>query len=170
MFVLLLSHHLPFSIYYPLSMASTDNPSYDPFFSDPTTTLSQSRRSLASSIWAPQPQATETTWPNAFDRFSRVVNDKEGTQSDLYRPVTKEDVFGPVRVPVASALHRRTIGAVGEGRNQQQSSDIGDLVGLSSTYQSHFLLNRVITSMSSSCFAPSISIHLVLIVNLPRSR
>lgn len=115
-------------------MASTDNPSYDPFFSDPTMGLSQSRRSLASSIWAPQPQASEITWPNAFDKFSRVINDKEGVQSDLYRPVTKEDVFGPVRVPAVSASHRN-IGAVGEGRNQQQRSDTSDLVGLSLTYQ-----------------------------------
>lgn len=115
-------------------MTSTDNPSYDPFFSDPSMGSSRSRRSLASSIWAPQPQASETTWPNAFDAFSRVINENEDIQTNVYRPVTKEDVFGPVKVPAASASHR-SIGAIGEGRKQQQSSDNDDLVCFDSEFQ-----------------------------------
>ncbi|KAJ6617644.1 hypothetical protein B0H10DRAFT_1298299 [Mycena sp. CBHHK59/15] len=49
---------------------------------------------VAQSIWAPQPQASESTWPRALEAFSR---------SSAAAPTTREDVFGPV-------------GAVGDGR------------------------------------------------------
>ncbi|KAG7094536.1 hypothetical protein E1B28_005364 [Marasmius oreades] len=73
----------------------------------------------AASIWAPQPQPSETTWPRTLDSFSRVVAEREepnhpqqqeqqcqvSVRPELHHSssmpspghplVTREDVFGP---------------------------------------------------------------------------
>jgi hypothetical protein len=74
---------------------------------------------LLGSIWAPQPQQSDTTWPRALESFSRAAE----LQSDLYplcepriptvQPiVSRDDVFGPVQETT------REIGAIGDGRKK----------------------------------------------------
>ncbi|KAH7886388.1 armadillo-type protein [Phlebopus sp. FC_14] len=80
-------------------------------------------RTTAGSIWAPQPQALEPTWPNALDTFSRDI-DKVGLpvgrpQNGLqgFHPALgNEDVFGPVGLV---GPRKRDIGAIGDGRKRQ---------------------------------------------------
>ena len=98
-------------------MSFTDNPpSFSPFDADYPS--DRSRQLSASSIWAPQPQPSEATWPKAFDSFSRVIETQNSPE--IYRPtsfpITREDVFGPVGFQDNS--RRREIGAIGEGRKQ----------------------------------------------------
>lgn len=80
---------------------------------------------LLGSIWAPQPQQSDTTWPRALENFSRAAE----LQSDLYplcesriptaQPViSRDDVFGPVQETT------REIGAIGDGR--KKNSPDGD--------------------------------------------
>jgi pumilio RNA-binding family len=83
-----------------------------------------------SSIWAPQPQPSGTTWPRAIDTFSNLAENRfhqqaigNGTQASV--PVAKEDVFGPVSCLNANRL--KDIGAIGDGR-KRTSSDLGDSV------------------------------------------
>ncbi|KAG8219228.1 armadillo-type protein [Butyriboletus roseoflavus] len=78
-------------------------------------------RTTAASIWAPQPQQLDSTWPNAMDPFSR---DTEKTAFRLQRglrgfhPVFgSEDVFGPVGL--VAPPRKRDIGAIGDGRKRQ---------------------------------------------------
>ncbi|THV05726.1 ARM repeat-containing protein [Dendrothele bispora CBS 962.96] len=86
----------------------------------------QSGGGTASSIWAPQPQPSETTWPKTLDSFSRVA-ERDGQQptlamrpelqhhSSMPGPVTREDVFGPVNDARAPS---KEVGAVGDGRKR----------------------------------------------------
>ncbi|KAI0066409.1 ARM repeat-containing protein [Artomyces pyxidatus] len=80
-------------------------------------------RSLSSSIWAPQPQPNETTWPRAIASFSRAADDDKGrTRVDPLRPSpfqkqpSSEDVFGPVGF--LGNAHKRDVGAIGDGRKK----------------------------------------------------
>lgn len=88
----------------------------------------------AASIWAPQPQPSESTWPQTLDSFSRVAEREfgghgRGDQS-RYPVVRREDVFGPVP-PL------RDVGAIGDGR-KKNSPEFDD--GVSPCY--HFLHHR----------------------------
>ncbi|KAG6818262.1 hypothetical protein H0H93_006430, partial [Arthromyces matolae] len=70
---------------------------------------------LSASIWAPQPQPSETTWPKTIDTFSRAVEHQQqqrdrGPTINSEPPVRREDVFGPV--PATN------IGAIGDGRRK----------------------------------------------------
>ena len=82
---------------------------------------------LAGSIWAPLPQPSDTTWPQALDSFSRIAErDNEYiARADAHRQgstqgplVTREDVFGPQ--PAVGQTHAsrqsRDVGAIGDGR------------------------------------------------------
>ncbi|KAJ4477458.1 pumilio-family RNA binding repeat protein [Lentinula aciculospora] len=87
--------------------------------------LSRSRQpgagSLAS-IWAPQPQPSDSTWPKALDSFSRVVESETQLAAhteNQHHPsvpgpvVTREDVFGPS--PPKDMVF---VGAIGDGRKK----------------------------------------------------
>ncbi|KAJ3739338.1 armadillo-type protein [Lentinula detonsa] len=84
--------------------------------------LSRSRQSGAgslASIWAPQPQPSDTTWPRALDSFSRVAESETqlATLPELQHTsstvVTREDVFGPSLPKVMAS-----VGAIGDGRKK----------------------------------------------------
>ncbi|KAF5365236.1 hypothetical protein D9758_005402 [Tetrapyrgos nigripes] len=87
----------------------------------------QSGGGTASSIWAPQPQPSETTWPKTLDSFSKVA-ERDGQQvpvrpelqhySSMPGPVvTREDVFGPTP-PANDARASKEVGAIGDGRKR----------------------------------------------------
>uniref|UniRef100_A0A0W0FE46 PUM-HD domain-containing protein n=2 Tax=Moniliophthora roreri TaxID=221103 RepID=A0A0W0FE46_MONRR len=82
----------------------------------------------AASIWAPQPQPSETTWPRTLDSFSRVAERGEmqiPTRPELVHSasmpgpvVTREDVFGPMppQVNDARLAQPKEVGVIGDGR------------------------------------------------------
>ncbi|KAG2354968.1 armadillo-type protein [Suillus spraguei] len=87
-------------------------------------------RTIAGSIWAPQPQLLDSTWPKAIDSFSRDAErefQRSGRVSNgrnFYVPGNgSEDVFGPVGV--VGMPRKRDIGAIGDGR-KKQSPDFDD--------------------------------------------
>ena len=105
----------------------TDSPPrFLPFDSDQS--FPQSRQLSASSIWAPQPQPPDATWPKAFDSFSRVIAERKAP-AELYRPtpfpITREDVFGPIGFQ--DDARKKDVGAIGEGR-KQNSPECDDTV------------------------------------------
>jgi pumilio RNA-binding family len=108
-----------------MSFATNDPPSFRPFDNDQS--IPQSRLSTAS-IWAPQPQPPDATWPRAFDSFSRVLAERK-EHSELQRstsfPVTREDVFGPIGFQ--NDVRKKDVGAIGEGR-KKNSPDFDDTV------------------------------------------
>ena len=92
-------------------------PLFDPLSSSRLPTSA----TLSASIWAPQPQPSESTWTRAIDSINRV-NDVDAS----YRPEMRrasshpagrfgEDVFGPVG---ALAPRRKDVGAIGDGRKK----------------------------------------------------
>ncbi|KAG1763232.1 armadillo-type protein [Suillus occidentalis] len=87
-------------------------------------------RTTAASIWAPQPQLLDSTWPRAIDSFSRDA-ERELQRSgrvpngrNFFVPGNgSEDVFGPVGL--VGMPRKRDIGAIGDGR-KKQSPDFDD--------------------------------------------
>ncbi|KAJ3876253.1 armadillo-type protein [Lentinula edodes] len=84
--------------------------------------LSRSRQSGAgslASIWAPQPQPLDTTWPKALDSFSRAAESETqlATRPELQNHsgpmITREDVFGP-----SPPKDMPSVGAIGDGRKK----------------------------------------------------
>ena len=81
---------------------------------------------LSSSIWAPQPQPSDTTWSKAIESISRVHEDhlKEPSRPEFRRAMSNpanrdsEDVFGAVGLAGVGTQDKRTIGAVGDGRKR----------------------------------------------------
>jgi hypothetical protein len=67
----------------------------------------------ATSIWAPQPQASEAAWPRALEAFSR---------SAVTAPITREDVFGPL---ASLNLGVGAVGVVGDRRSLPNESKSG---------------------------------------------
>ncbi|KAG2107002.1 armadillo-type protein [Suillus discolor] len=109
-------------------MQSTDNAqsfiSFSHEYSPPRS------RTTAASIWAPQPQLLDSTWPKTIDSFSRDA------EKELQRSACvpngrnffvsgngSEDVFGPVGL--VGMPRKRDIGAIGDGR-KKQSPDFDD--------------------------------------------
>lgn len=93
----------------PPLMHPSDNPSlFDPRSRQPLGT--------AASIWAPQPQPSEATWPKTLDSFSRVA-EREFDLKNRFQAETpavrREDVFGPV-----PAARPKDVGAIGDGRKK----------------------------------------------------
>ncbi|KAF8971874.1 armadillo-type protein [Flammula alnicola] len=96
---------------------------------DPNPPRSRQSSGLLGSIWAPQPQPSETTWPRALDSFSRVA---ERDAEQFYRSdardaalqpiISREDVFGSTHPPQKVT---REIGAIGDGR-KKNSPDYED--------------------------------------------
>lgn len=89
---------------------------------------------LAASIWAPQPQPSESTWPRALDSFSRIsdgdminFNGLNGHQKPLNLPlISREDVFGSLSSMTPSS---KDIGAIGDGR-KKNSPEYEDKVSI----------------------------------------
>ncbi|KDR85900.1 hypothetical protein GALMADRAFT_52680 [Galerina marginata CBS 339.88] len=89
---------------------------------DPNPPRSRQPSGLLGSIWAPQPQPSDTTWPRTLDSFSRVAEREAEyfTRTDIQnvalQPViSREDVFGPAQ---PSQKVCREIGAIGDGRKK----------------------------------------------------
>ncbi|CCM01451.1 uncharacterized protein FIBRA_03504 [Fibroporia radiculosa] len=88
---------------------------FDPFFD-----INTPNRSVSSSIWAPQPQPSDTAWSKAIDSFTRVNTNGITTRPDARRatsfpnPTNGEDIFGPVD----QNGHRKNVGAIGDGRKR----------------------------------------------------
>ncbi|RXW14073.1 hypothetical protein EST38_g11780 [Candolleomyces aberdarensis] len=86
---------------------------------------------LAGSIWAPQPQPSDKTWPKKLDTFSRAA---ERDSEYAPRPdarisnsgITREDVFGPQVAAQAPARQSRDIGAIGDGRKRISPTNYDD--------------------------------------------
>lgn len=98
-------------------------------------------RTTAASIWAPQPQLLDSTWPKAIDSFSRDA-ERELQRSgrvpngrNFFVPGNgSEDVFGPVGL--VGMPRKRDIGAIGDGR-KKQSPDFDDSVSRSHRNKAH---------------------------------
>lgn len=88
---------------------------------DPSPPRSRHPSGLAASIWAPQPQPSESTWPQTLDSFSLAAESDfpvfGGPQPTASSVVTREDVFGPVD---EDSFHLKDVGAVGDGRKQNR--------------------------------------------------
>ncbi|PSR72050.1 hypothetical protein PHLCEN_2v12080 [Hermanssonia centrifuga] len=99
-------------------------------------TMAQSREppatmGLSSSIWAPQPQPSDTAWSKAIDSINRAneyyVND---LRPELRRAASHptgrngEDVFGPVGF--LGNLRHKDVGAIGDGR-KKSSPEFGSI-------------------------------------------
>ncbi|TFK90063.1 ARM repeat-containing protein [Polyporus arcularius HHB13444] len=82
-----------------------------------------SSRSSAASIWAPQPQPSDTAWMKAIDSFSRSsfggapapIGMRPPAHRSSSYPQNHEDIFGPVGFDVQ---RRRDVGAIGDGRKR----------------------------------------------------
>lgn len=78
-------------------------------------------RTTAASIWAPQPQQVDSTWPNTTDSFPRdaektVFRTQRGLRG-LNTLFGSQDVFGTVGL--LGPPRKRDIGAIGDGRKRQ---------------------------------------------------
>lgn len=90
---------------------------------DPAPPRARQPSGLLGSIWAPQPQPSDTTWPRTLDSFSRVA-EREADQYPRPDPrngalgpvIGHEDVFGPS--PHPPKRNSREIGAIGDGRKK----------------------------------------------------
>ncbi|RDB15678.1 Meiotic coiled-coil protein 2 [Hypsizygus marmoreus] len=112
-------------------MHSSDNPqAFQNALYDPSPPRSRPTLGVAASIWAPQPQPSEATWPKTLDSFSRVAEREFDARSNGNgnRPETngaavvrREDVFGPAAPPAppaSGAPRPKDIGAIGDGRKK----------------------------------------------------
>ncbi|KAH0582000.1 hypothetical protein H2248_011660 [Termitomyces sp. 'cryptogamus'] len=91
---------------------------------EPSAPVHRQPATLAASIWAPQPQPSETTWPKTLDSFSRVAEQHDPVSTNIVydpnsAPVRREDVFGPV--PSQVRAPKEPFGAIGDGRKKSPS-------------------------------------------------
>ncbi|KJA28308.1 hypothetical protein HYPSUDRAFT_61939 [Hypholoma sublateritium FD-334 SS-4] len=100
--------------------------------SDPNQPRSRQHSGLLGSIWAPQPQPSETTWPRTLDSFSRVAEREteqnilqDARNATLQYIISREDVFGSPQPPQTQKPSAREIGAIGDGR-KKNSPEYGD--------------------------------------------
>ena len=108
---------------------TTVSQSFAPFFDS----LPSSRTSAAS-IWAPQPQPSDTAWTKAIDSFTRAnfhgptanVRPIPQRSSSFPAPPHGEDVFGPLG---HDGQRRRDVGAIGDGR-KKMSPTFDELVSV----------------------------------------
>jgi len=98
---------------------------------DPNPPRTRQPSGLLGSIWAPQPQPSDTTWPRTLDSFSRVAEREAehfsrcDIRNGAFQPIiSREDVFGPQPTQKVN----REIGAIGDGR-KKNSPDYDDKVG-----------------------------------------
>lgn len=98
-------------------------------------------RRVSSSIWAPQPQPSETTWSKAIDSITRaeggltIDTSRTDPRRTILHPPGRggEDVFGPVGLVGQS--RKKDVGAIGDGR-KKSTSDFGAVVSISRYKQS----------------------------------
>ena len=129
---------------------------------------------LAGSIWAPQPQPSDKTWPKKLDTFSRAAErDSEyASRTDARfsnNSITREDVFGTQAAAQAPARQSRDIGAIGDGRKRVSPTNYDDSVRLyrpsvssssCSDLQQHVeQLLRTLNLNSPAPFAQKPSVH-----------
>ncbi|KAF8164416.1 hypothetical protein BJ912DRAFT_1068330 [Pholiota molesta] len=93
---------------------------------DPNPPRSRQSSGLLGSIWAPQPQPSETTWPRTLDSFSRVAeresdptSRQDGRAAALRQIISREDVFGSPQPTQAQQVSGREVGAIGDGRKKK---------------------------------------------------
>ncbi|KZT27651.1 ARM repeat-containing protein [Neolentinus lepideus HHB14362 ss-1] len=94
--------------------------------STPPFTQQPSRsRSTMSSIWAPQPQSSDSTWPKSMESFASVSeSDNMRHRTACSLGPTEEDIFGPPGFN--NANRRKPVGAIGDGRKPNTASDFDD--------------------------------------------
>lgn len=100
-----------------------------------TSPVDEPSHSVASSIWAPQPQPLEATWPRTITSFA---SDADGTKlgPEPRRVVSlsgftpQPDVFGPF---APTNPRQRPVGAIGDGR-LKDDSDMVHTVSFQSIY------------------------------------
>lgn len=84
-------------------------------------------RHTGSSIWAPQPQPSDTTWSKAIDSITRAEGSLtiDTSLTDVRRSAPRspgrggEDVFGPVGL--VGHPCKKDVGAIGDGRKKNAS-------------------------------------------------
>ncbi|TEB32457.1 ARM repeat-containing protein [Coprinellus micaceus] len=87
---------------------------------------------LAGSIWAPQPQPSDKTWPKKLDSFSRSAErelDGLPRMDSRLASIVRDDIYGqqlPAQVPARNGPSSRDIGAIGDGRKRFSPSDYDD--------------------------------------------
>ncbi|GJE97809.1 ARM repeat-containing protein [Phanerochaete sordida] len=108
-----------------MNVPSSATQSFGTLF-DPSTRRQQAPPpGLSASIWAPQPQPSETTWSRAIDSISRLPEGYGGSlvRPDMHRTSShpagrnSEDVFGPVGLP-PGVFRKKDVGAIGDGRKK----------------------------------------------------
>ncbi|KAF5385368.1 hypothetical protein D9615_000926 [Tricholomella constricta] len=131
-----------------MNIPSDDSAHYVALY-DPSPPRRQ-QATLAASIWAPQPQPSEATWPKTLDSFSRVAEQRE---FDMREPaiVRREDVFGPV--PTQVSVKPKDIGAIGDGR-KKNSPDFDD------THVEQLLRTLNLNSPAPTAKKPALSLNL----------
>lgn len=102
-----------------------------------TSPVDEHPHSLASSIWAPQPQPLEATWPRTMTSFpSDAEENKLRLAPEPRRVVSlsgftpQPDIFGPF---APTHPRQRPVGAIGDGR-LKDDSDIAHTVSFWSIY------------------------------------
>ena len=95
---------------------------------------------LAGSIWAPQPQPSDKTWPNKLDSVSRSAErelDGLPRMDSRLASIVRDDIYGqqlPAQVPARNGPSSRDIGAIGDGRKRFSPSDYDDSVRFTSPF------------------------------------
>ena len=109
-------------------MDSSSHQSFNPFFDHPPP---PPRQQPVSSIWAPQPQLTETAWSRAIDSINRAdpsvsLRPEAHRASSFPSGKGTEDIFGPMapNLPIS----KKDIGAIGDGR-KKVDADMDPIVG-----------------------------------------
>lgn len=93
----------------------------------PLTTTSMHEPASSLSIWAPQPQSSEMTWPKTLESFSKVAE----KQSSSSMTMTNEDM-----------TISNEVGAIGDGRKKPSSE-------FDNTVSSNYLFIFFIIALSS---------------------
>ncbi|KAG5643152.1 hypothetical protein DXG03_001514 [Asterophora parasitica] len=107
---------------------------------------------LTASIWAPQPQPSDITWPKTLDNFSRVAEREIDSARSEQSVVRREDVFGPIP-PQIAPLKPKDIGAIGDGR-KKNSPEFED------THVEQLLRTLNLNSPAPTTKKPTLSLNL----------
>ena len=124
-----------------LLMPSSESAQYLSLY-DSSPPRSRRPSGISASIWAPQPQPSDNTWPKTLDSFSRVVQ----RDAEVLQPletknvplISREDIFGPSENPNLNT-RPKDVGAIGDGR-KKNSPDFDNSVGCSLFFPAYTLL------------------------------
>lgn len=147
---------LPPSSLFAVAMDSSTHHSFNPFYDHPP----PSRQQAASSIWAPQPQLTETAWSRAIDSINRAdpsaqIRPEAHRASSYPSGQSTEDIFGPMGP--SPPMNKKDIGAIGDGR-KKSIPDMDPMVCLFIILAYLILIPDLESMLNSSC-GRSISTH-----------